>query len=56
MENLFIFIDESGNFDFSNKGTKHLVLASYSTCRPEQNTIDFNKLKYELLSNGHERK
>ena len=55
LKNLFIFIDESGNFDFSEKGTKHLVLASYSTFKPEENTSEFQKLKYNLLANGKEQ-
>ena len=55
LKNLFIFIDESGNFDFSEKGTRHLVLASYSTFKPEENTGEFQKLKYNLLANGKEQ-
>jgi hypothetical protein len=31
---LFIFIDESGNFDFSDKGTDHFVMACVATLSP----------------------
>ncbi len=30
----YIFLDESGNFDFSANGTRHFVLTSVSLCRP----------------------
>jgi NADH dehydrogenase/NADH:ubiquinone oxidoreductase subunit G len=55
MSNLYVFIDESGNFDFSLKGTRHLVMCAYSTFEPEQSSAEFQKLKYAFLSNGIEQ-
>lgn len=34
MRNLYIFVDESGNFDFSEKGTRFLTLTCIITERP----------------------
>jgi len=34
MSTLYIFLDESGNFDFSPKGTKYFVLSAVSTLDP----------------------
>lgn len=31
---LYLFIDESGNFDFSPKGTKYFVLTALATFDP----------------------
>ena len=31
---LYLFVDESGNFDFSSKGTKYFVLSSLCTFLP----------------------
>tara|TARA_Y100000310_G_scaffold226477_1_gene228596 strand:+ start:176 stop:871 length:696 start_codon:yes stop_codon:yes gene_type:complete len=49
---LCIFIDESGNFDFSPTGTKHFVLTSVSTTEPLKDREQFLKLRYELLREG----
>jgi len=49
---LFIFIDESGNFDFSPKGTKYFVLTCISTINPFENRDSFLNLKYKLLGEG----
>lgn len=49
---LFIFIDESGNFDFSQKGTKYFVLTSISTFIPLEKRISFLSLRYSLLKEG----
>jgi len=49
MRTLFIFIDESGNFDFSPKGTKYFILSAVSTLKPpgkrkaRRNKIRFNE-------------
>lgn len=55
MNTLYIFIDESGNFDFSTRGTRHLVMCAYSTNQPEKDTTEFQNLKYSLLSDGVEQ-
>lgn len=49
---LFIYLDESGNFDFSESGTKHLVMSAICTVNPSENLRVLGGLKYELLSSG----
>ncbi|HEY4497392.1 MAG TPA: DUF3800 domain-containing protein [Candidatus Paceibacterota bacterium] len=49
---LYLFIDESGNFDFSPKGTKYWVLTSVSTFSPKVNYASVMDLKYHFLNNG----
>lgn len=46
---LYLFIDESGNFDFSPKGTKYFVLTSVATVKPSTGREAFLDLKYDLL-------
>lgn len=50
---LFIFIDESGNFDFSPIGTNNFVLTAISTTEPLKDRQVLNKFRYELLSQGN---
>ena len=49
---LYIFIDESGNFDFSPKGTKYLILTALATFYPVKDRNMLLYLKYNLLSSG----
>jgi hypothetical protein len=49
---IFIYVDESGNFDFSTSGTRHFVMAAYTTTSPLESVKRLGKLKYELLSKG----
>ncbi len=51
-KNLYIFVDESGNFDFSVKGTKYFILTCISTTNPVLKRGIFLSLKYELLGEG----
>ena len=51
-DTLYVFIDESGNFDFSPKGTRHFVMSAVCTTRPEESAKQLASLKYELLSEG----
>lgn len=51
-KNLIIFIDESGNFDFSKNGTNYFVLTAISTLDPITLREDMHTYKYELLANG----
>ena len=51
-ETLYVFIDESGNFDFSPKGTRHFVMSAVYTTRPGQSANQMSSLKYQLLSEG----
>lgn len=52
MTTLYIFLDESGNYDFSKKGTEYLCYTAVTTFNPNQESliIPLNKLKYELIS------
>jgi len=51
MRTLFIFIDESGNFDFSPKGTKYFILSAVSTLNP-LGKERLEEIKYDLMKNG----
>lgn len=47
---LYIFIDESGNFDFSSGGTKYFILTAISTIKPLEKRVKLNELRYDLLT------
>ncbi|MBU2545141.1 DUF3800 domain-containing protein [Patescibacteria group bacterium] len=49
---LYLFIDESGNFDFSCKGTKYFVLSCLSTFQPIKEREKLLNLRYQLLDGG----
>jgi hypothetical protein len=49
---LFVFLDESGNFDFSLSGTKHLVFTAVISTNPIQSASRILDLKYQLLQEG----
>lgn len=51
MKTLYIFVDESGNFDFSPSGTKYFILTVLSTTKPFDIGAPLLKLRYELLPN-----
>lgn len=51
MKTLYLFIDESGNFDFSPHGTKFFVLTVLSTISPFNIGSLLLKLRYDLLPN-----
>jgi len=53
MKTLFIFIDESGGFDFSPKGTKYFVLSAVSTLNP-LGKERLEEIKYDLMKNGND--
>lgn len=50
----YLFIDESGNFDFSPQGTKHFVLTGLLMTNPSKNLNDLSDIKYEALVNGQD--
>ena len=52
-DTLFLFVDESGNFDFSSKGSKNFVLAGIATLHPLKSASKISELRYELLTQGH---
>lgn len=49
---LYLFIDESGNFDFSPKGTKYFILSGLITADPISKREALVKLRYKLLTEG----
>ena len=51
---LFLFIDESGNFDFSPKGTKYFTLTAFATFDPIVQREELVKLRYKLLAQGND--
>ncbi len=53
-KNLYIFIDESGNFDFSPKGTSYFALTAISTTNPLNLREEIMRLKYRLLAEGYD--
>ena len=54
MKTLYIYLDESGNFDFSERGTKHFVLCAMTTLEPISTQEPLQALKYSMLEEGHD--
>ncbi|HZF12626.1 MAG TPA: DUF3800 domain-containing protein [Thermoanaerobaculia bacterium] len=54
MASLNIFIDESGNFDFSVRGTKYFLLTAVSTTGCADLFSEFFELKHRLAASGLE--
>ncbi len=53
MNCLYVFVDESGNLDFSRKGTQYYVLAAVTARAPIESSNILQRLKYELVANGN---
>lgn len=53
-QTLYVFIDESGNFDFSPKGSKHFILTGFATFNPSIKREELIKLRYQLLKEGYD--
>lgn len=51
----FVYVDESGDFEFSEKGTDHFLLAAYVTIKPTHSAMRALELKYELMHHDMER-
>lgn len=49
---LYIFIDESGNFDFTSKGTKYFSMTAVVTTDPVSGRDSLIGLRYSLLGKG----
>lgn len=49
---IYLFIDESGNLDFSGKGTDHFVLTAFLTSDPVTCGRGLMDLRYEYLGRG----
>ena len=54
LKSLYIFLDEGGNFDFSDNGTNYFVLTSLCKLRPFHAFSDLCCLKYDLIESGVE--
>jgi hypothetical protein len=50
----YIFLDESGNWVFSKKGTQYLVFTSLVTENPHLFDIKLSNLKHAFLRDGHD--
>ncbi len=48
----FLFIDESGDFNFTSAGTKYFVMAGVLTENPLQSARPLQDLRYRLLAGG----
>lgn len=51
---VFLFFDESGNFDFSPSGTRFLVFGVLSTRDPSRLLQPLSDLRYRLIAGGSE--
>ena len=51
-QNLYMFVDESGNFDFSEKGTAFFILTCVATERPFRIYQKIDNYKYDLIEKG----
>lgn len=52
--NLYIFIDESGNWDFSSSSSKYLIFGGLSLYDPSQLTKNLLSLKHKLNYKGRD--
>jgi len=52
LKTLFVYVDESGNFDFTSGGTRHLVLSVFCTTIPAANTRSLSRIKYSFMNQG----
>lgn len=50
---LYLFLDESGNYDFSTGGTRYLTFTCVSTNEPHICVIDLYNLKHQLIKTSH---
>jgi hypothetical protein len=51
--NLYLFLDESGNFDFSPTGTKYLTFTCLATEDPTYGVLELYNLKHDLIEQGY---
>lgn len=52
MSCLYVFVDESGNLDFTPRGTKYFVLSAVTAINPIESSNKLQQLKYDLLAEG----
>ena len=48
----YLFLDEGGNFDFSDKGTRYFTMTSVLKFRPFQTFSKLTSLRYDLIETG----
>lgn len=53
-QTLYIFIDESGDFNFSSKGSDYFFLTAISTIQPDRERNALKTLKYDFLKSGQD--
>lgn len=51
-KSFFLFIDESGDFNFTDSGTEHFVMAGVLTKEPLKSARPLQDLRYQLLAKG----
>jgi len=49
---LYLFLDEAGNFDFSERGTKYFLIGAITKERPFHACRQLTDLKYDLVEQG----
>jgi len=56
MPYLYVFLDESGNFDFADKpgASKWLILTSLITTDPREGLNELYQTKHDLIAQGHD--
>jgi hypothetical protein len=52
MSDLFLFVDESGDFTFNQQASKYLVFSCLSTTQPDAIAHPLTKLRYDLFPQG----
>ncbi len=48
----YLFLDEGGNFDFSEKGTRYFTMTSVLKFRPFDISARLDSLRYDLIESG----
>ena len=54
-DRIFIFLDESGNLDFSPSGSRYFVLTCVTMRRPFEANAELDNYKYDCIEYGLER-
>lgn len=49
---IFLFVDESGDFDFGSSGSRHFVMAGVLSQNPPESARPLQDLRYRLLQEG----
>lgn len=49
MRTIFLYLDEAGNFDFSEKGSRYYILTCVAMRRPFHHVAPLSSIKYDLI-------